>query len=286
MFREGIKLRHIITNEINNPWEIIQRPYALFGNSALISKKIFVLHQITNNHSPSSVLPHLLPLLFRNEYQLVKENPLVKKEVVTSIHILMKKMLKSHNHVISHEFADRFRFINITVSNVSVLSSLSSFEHSGVLLGIASLNMNGYVREAALDLVGNLYEDLSLLLPFLLARLNDHVEIIREKANKYLEIILLRCSLEDILCSCDAFTHCAKTMRTESIILQQKAFHSIRKTPSITLIDSLKQWPTQAQIFILKSLFDEIEQENVLLEHVLDHANPSARQWLIKSTCA
>lgn len=260
----------------DNPWAIIHSPYRLFRCSNLRAKKIEAIRQVTSANKPKSTINYLFPILLGQEVEPIKS------EIANSISLLMQQMLKEYNNVISNDFAKYFRYISLAVSDVQHLSSFENFE---LLLGIASLNGNGYVREAAIDGLAKANKNWSMLLPFLLARLNDHVENIREKAKIYVDRVLSQCSLEDILDNCRAFTHFDKSLRTQGMNLEQKALRRIRNQASVHFIYLFPNLSTPAYIFILKSLLDEIPRRNdPLIGYVLNQVDPGAQQWFAKAT--
>ncbi|MFC1836560.1 hypothetical protein ACFL2Q_17850, partial [Thermodesulfobacteriota bacterium] len=81
----------------------------------------------------------------------------------------------------------RFRYLHLNSSRVRLLAEFEDVT-AVHLLGIATLNGNGRIREKALRLLGDLEHP--LVLPYLLLRQLDWVDRIRIRAHKLLELRL------------------------------------------------------------------------------------------------
>ncbi len=98
-----------------------------------------------------------------------------------------KSINESFNQLARYDYKllnDTIKWLSINKSDIQEFDRLPK-EEKAALLCFASLNSNGYVREAALEKLGQIKDQ--RILPFMLFRLADWVLPIREMAKKMLE---------------------------------------------------------------------------------------------------
>lgn len=259
-----------MTEKFDNSWAIILSKYPLLFKDDLIKKKVKAIIQLEHDANPIYEIPFLFPILLGNEPDAVKN------QAAESISILFDKLMINNNNVVSKSM---FRSIYITVDQIS---SLLKFKYSNILLGIASLNENGFVREAALDqcLVKNAHMPYSFLLP----RINDNVPSIREKAKKLFRLSLPLSSLENILRNCDAFIYYANIVPIQHMDLITKISQIIRKTPFSTFISAFEDYSPASQKIILMSFLTDFRENLELFSTILKKILPSVKKWFMTKT--
>lgn len=252
-----------------NPWRIIHSKYPLLFKESLILKKIKAIDQIEKEEWDISSVSGLFSIFLKDE------PPAVKHRASKFIDGFVKHT-KKRTYYIDPDLLITFRYKYIPVTQINDLSQ-TSFSNS--LLGLASFNQNGFVREAVLDKWLSMDMLLDSLMPFILLRLTDNVPIIKEKAIRLLKRAISQSSIKDILTHAKTFRHYSLRMKTNRQDLMEYIYAKIQENPSEELVASLNHWPSEGQILIIKSIQNEIQENQNLLKLTLDLALPNVKQW-------
>lgn len=263
-------MEFIMTEKFENPWNIIASKYSLFNSAKLMSKKIDALKQIEEEFSTVSTIPSLFCLLLSDE-----PNP-IKMKICEAINNLFSEMMIKNKNIISFELSYEFRDIYIDINQIEYLGNFSS---PNIFLGIASFNGNGYVREAVIDYWLSTDTDLSSLIPFILLRLNDHVDVIRTKAHVLFKGIMTSSNPNDIISYANALSHYAQFINPENEIFSDAIYQCLQKIEIHELLNSLKKWSPHEQIFMLNNVLSEIKTKQEFIKLVLENTLPSVKQW-------
>lgn len=265
------------TDKFQNFWEIISLKYPLLFKKSLIEKKIEAIVRIQTESNSGSTLIYVIPYLF--PLLLGHEPAPVKNQAVKSMDILLKIFMRDRKNIISQKTVICLRSIHLNMNQIGVLFK---FQNADILLAIASLNENGFVREAVLDHC--LHKNLELPLSFLLVRINDHVPVIREKAKILFQRYLCVAVLDDIFQNGDAFMHASKSVYAQDMNLLEEVCRVIKKTPFTTFLNSLETYSPGAQKIILRSFLTDFQEKPQLLADALDRIFPAVKVWAMRLT--
>ncbi len=149
-----------------------------------------------------------------------------------------------------------------------------SIEEYAAVLKLGTFHYNGYFREKCLKAVAE-YEG---SLPFLMLRLNDWVEIIREKAFFLVQDRLKQCPPEEIILSlpCLGKVQNSQRRKTEYIMFLEKQIEQfLEKTIRQINIEKINQY----EIFVRNSIYRYISKTAVLeldkIEKLVDSSKDS-----------
>ncbi|GAE86691.1 HEAT repeat domain-containing protein [Acetivibrio straminisolvens] len=145
---------------------VLLQPVKLFGHPNA-KDKIDLLNSL-RNYADLGDIEYVYPLVFEKDTELAWTAAQIVSEVMGKV------QGKQWNMVY-----DRVKYTNINIDRMSILLKFSP-EVSVHLLGVASLNYNGYIREKALKLASGLSD--SRIVPYILLRLNDWVLPVRNLA--------------------------------------------------------------------------------------------------------
>lgn len=175
---------------------------------------------------------------------------------------------------------DSFRYINLDLSRLSLLKKLPA-DCQVHLMGVASLNGNGYVREKALSNIEQLNDVEGL--PYVVLRLSDWVQTI--------------CNL-----TCQIFRSLLKTIPIEGVIKHHSLIMALKRIERVDLtgiLDEVMEWlgsperrsellalfPTVSvkdRLFCLNSLEKKLVNEPELLEMLLNDDSLEVRAWIAR----
>lgn len=151
-------------------------------------------------------------------------------------------------------------------------------EEAAHLYGIISFNSNGYLREKALDYLNKIMIPESL--PYILLRLNDWVPQVQIKAEKILENILPKISINDLLKCYNLIEWLEVKKRTNLKHIQDKIFtHIFVSGQKELLFKTIKNFPFKERLFLWKILAKEIDDD--FIDKILSDPAPEIRQWAV-----
>lgn len=163
-----------------------------------------------------------------------------------------------------HVLPRHYSFLHdIDLTKQSNLETFSHFcpEAAAHLYGIASFNLNGYVREAALKYLQNLPP--SEILPYILLRLNDWVPQVRDKARKIFLKIFPLISVNDLLKYYCLIHWLSITERMPlldiQILIFNKILHPQRRKEMFLALEKL---PLKGYLFWWNLLFKETDERH------------------------
>lgn len=178
------------------------------------------------------------------------------------------------------DWSDPYSFhirLNIDWKNVDI--SRKHFKHLSMeeyitVLKLGTFHYNGYFREKCIEAVAE-YDG---SLPFLMLRVNDWVEVIREKAFLLVKNRLKQCPPEEIILSlpCLGKVKNSQRRKTEYIVFLEKEIeHFLEKTIRQINIDKINQY----EIFVRNSIYRYISRSAVLeldkMEQLVDSSKDS-----------
>ncbi len=158
--------------------QILIQPVKLFGQPKT-RDKIDVLNSM-KPYADLSDIEYVYPLVFD------KNTELAAVAAKTVIGIMKKIQGKQWNSVY-----DEVKYTKVDLESMVNLLNFPT-DISIYLLGVASLNSNGYVREKALRLISGV--GITSAIPYILLRLNDWVLPVRQLAEHILKNWSLPCA--------------------------------------------------------------------------------------------
>jgi HEAT repeat protein len=228
-------------------------------------RKIQILRTISTIGTPFTI-----PSIFRFVYSLNRE---LSNETARTIHELMLKVKPSQ----WTQLYVSFRNIEIPIS---LLEYFSRFPDSIAvyLLGVASLNGNGYVRQESIHRLHKISSPLKI--PFILLRLGDWVPQVRESA----ETVLSGCLKEEFLDTYFSLTEIMDWMtRVERIDLTQvynRIVEYLHSSPGDPLSKALDNPDPKIRLFCYKSLLAKNPEDRKHYQKAAMDPNPDVR-WFV-----
>ena len=149
------------------------------------------------------------------------------------------------------------------------------------LYGIASLNHNGHIREAALSYLQKLPS--SEALPYILLRLSDWVPEVRTEAESALKAVFPIISVQDCLRYKDQIEWLTQTKRVDLAETQERFFAYLRQPSNRTeILELIKHANYQERLFCWQALARVLPTDSALIQRAITDSAPEIRQLLVK----
>lgn len=248
--------------------QMLLQPVKLFGQPKT-RDKIDILNSL-KPYSDLSDIEYVYPLVFDKDSELA----LVAAKVI--VEIMRKVQGKQWNSVYDQ--------IKYTKVKLELLDNLLKFptEISIHLLGIASLNSNGYVREKALKLIFEIKSTSSV--PYILLRLNDWVLSVRELAEYILKNMLTAENIEIFIDNAYLVNKLQNVLRVDLKNIRQKIVDYLKDD---SLVDKIKQGLKHKQVktrlFCYMLLWDKIAFEDDVIATALKDKCFEIRMWIVEA---
>ncbi|XER07814.1 hypothetical protein SRRS_34070 [Sporomusa rhizae] len=246
--------------------QILVKPIRLFASPKL-KDKIDALHWLRDKAEISD-LEYVYPLVFEKKTQL----GLVAAEIV---HDVMTNLTGKQWGSIY----DKTKYLRIDKENLTFL--LKYPENLSVhLLGIATLNYNGYVREKALRILSGVSG--SDVVPYVLLRVYDWVEPIRMIACHVLRETLTASNIDALITNFYLIDKMKNILRVDLKIIQAEVI-SFLKDESVTgrIKANLRHPNVKTRLLCYSILADRISNDKDIVELAARDKSFEVRLWLV-----
>lgn len=150
------------------------------------------------------------------------------------------------------------------------------------LLGVASLNSNGYIREKALRLVSGLPD--SRIVPYILLRLNDWVLPVRNLAVCILRSTLTADNIEVFIDNSYLINKLQNVLRVDLKSTRQEIVDYLKDDTLIgKLISRLRHPHVKTRLFCFTILADRIVVDDDIINFALKDRSFEIRMWLVEA---
>ena len=169
----------------------------------------------------------------------------------------------------------------ITKSDIQRIFLNFSEEEAAHLIGIASMNANGYLRENALVCLKNFTTP--EVIPYLLLRLNDWVPIVRLIALEIFQSKLINFHPIELIKNFNLIKWLTTIQRTNLKDLQNRIFlHISQNQFKEEVLIYLNKATVKENLFYWKTLKEELGKSPDLLDKLLNRGHPEVKQWAIE----
>jgi HEAT repeat protein len=249
-------------------YQILSMPTKLFGYPKT-EDKINTLNGI-RSYAGTSDVNYIFPLVFHKS----KELSFLAARVVSEI--MGRVRGKKWNSVY-----DEIKYVKIEYEAVDKLLDFQQ-DISIHLLGAASLNSNGYVREKALKLMSR--ADSKYSVPYILLRLNDWVLPVRNTAEKVLENFLTADNTGVFLDNFWLIEKLGNVMRTDLDNVRQKIGKFILDEAVVDkLMIYLRHKQVKTRLFCYKLFENTLPGEEEVVNLALKDKSFEVRLWLVEA---
>ncbi len=254
-------------DELQEILRVLHKRRSLFSKSLRI-KKIEALKKIGETENPFNIII-IYRYIFDNNSDISKKSA----EVVCQ---LMKKV----KAIEWTQLYPSFHNIELSKTKVNFLTEFPE-EISTELLGIASMNGNGYVREEALKQLGELRNE--RVLPYIILRLSDWVPQIRTLAMNIIHELLDTGFAEYLIQYYYLVDWLLMVRRVDLSSIYNEIFdilRSERNRPKILV--HLNNEDPNIRLFCYRIINQAILNDSALLEKALNDRSPYIRWWITK----
>ena len=148
------------------------------------------------------------------------------------------------------------------------------------LLGVATLNHDGFVRQAALDRLARV--DHPRAMPYVILRLADWVLEVRLAARNALSMLLAAGHGIAMLDCGYLMDWLEKVERVDLTSLRGNLLEELRNTSHRQAVDHrMRSADVRGRLFCFRLLEDEIPGNGALIEAALSDPSPSVRRWVV-----
>ncbi|MDQ7096670.1 hypothetical protein REC12_24040 [Desulfosporosinus sp. PR] len=248
--------------------QILIKPLKMFGFPR-VKDKVDALLWLSKDIDLKDI-EYVFPLIF------IKNTTLVLTSAQMAAGIMSKIGSKDWSRIY-----DQVKYTRIDEKS---LVSLLEFETdiSVHLLGIASLNSNGYVREKALKLMSGVKSPSAV--PYILLRLNDWVVSVRNLAEHILKNMLIP---ENIDCFIDHFNLINKLQDAVRVDLKsiKTEIEGFLKDDSVQdmVKNKLKDPQVKIRLFCYQLLRGRIVNDETIITSALHDKSFEVRMWLVEA---
>ena len=248
--------------------QILSKPVKFFGQPKT-RDKIDVLNSL-KSYADLSDIKYVYPLVFD------KNTELAATAAKTVIEVMMKIQGKQWNTV--------YEEVKYTKVDLESMVNLLNFPQdiSIHLLGVASLNSNGYVREEALRLISG--ARVSSAIPYILLRLNDWVLPVRELAECILKNTLTADNIDIFIDNAYLVNKLQNVLRVDLKNTRQEIIEYLKNESLKDKIkNGLKNPQVKTRLFCYMLLIDRIALEEDVISSALKDKCFEIRMWLIEA---
>ena len=169
----------------------------------------------------------------------------------------------------------------ISNKNIAEFASLYHKDISVELLGVASLNRDGRIRQAAIEAIEQL--DHPRALPYILLRLSDWVPQVRRAAELVLDKMLRAGMAPEFMKYCFLIKHLEKIQRVDLSHIRQRMHNFLCSQDGRTDLEAgLTANEPQVRIFCYEVLADELNDRPDLIEKAIDDSDPRIGHWIAR----
>ncbi len=261
-------------NKIKQPLEVLNTKIRFLGRTK-VEDHLAALDKIAELGNPYDA-KFIIHLIFSNNEQIATKTATVVRKLLTKNQVKTPwlNLYSSFSYFYTSNGA-------ITKNDLKRISKFPA-EDSVHLFGIASLNHNGYVREAALEYLSNL--DRPEIIPYILLRLNDWVPQVRSAAKITLDKIIPQVSVTDLVKYHDLIEWLEKTERVKLKDVQQKIFDQLHLSKNRTaLFEAMRAASYKERLFCWKALAEEIRNDPTLIDKAIVDPSAEIRQWAARN---
>lgn len=246
--------------------QILVRERSLFRGPSITDKKEAL--QWLKEHAELDDLVYVYPVLFKSNIEL----GVLAAEVVTSV--MGKITQKQWNTVY-----DSLKYLNFDKDNLTVL--LKYPEHLSIhLIGVATLNSNGFVREKALRILSGAMKPEAV--PYVLLRLSDWVEPIREIAYHVLRNTLTIHNIDAFIIHFYLIEKLKHIRRVDLNKIRKEIIYYLKDE---TVIERIKQYlkysNVKVRLFCYSLLSDQIVNDKAIIQLAQKDRSFEVHLWLI-----
>lgn len=215
-------------------------------------------------------IEYIYPLVFEKDIELASTAAQIISEIMERVRGKQWNMVY-----------DRVKYTKINIDRMSILLNFNP-EVSVHLLGVASLNYSGYIREKALKLSSGLPD--SRIIPYILLRLSDWVLPVRNLA---LHILKSKFTAENFDAFIDNFYLIDKLQNVLRVDLKSVRQEIVDYLGDDTLLDKLKsklKHPNvKLRLFCYRLLEDRIAVDDDIINFALKDKSFEVRVWLVNA---
>lgn len=172
-----------------------------------------------------------------------------------------------------------FRWLHITTAQVATLAGYPR-DIAVELLGVASLNSSGHVRQAALERLSELYH--ARAMPYVILRLADWVPQVRQVAQHALTGLLAGGHAKALLECSFLVDWLDRVERVDLSEVRSTILTSLRSGECReALLQHLKETEPKKRFFCFRILENEIPADVGLVELALSDPSPAIRRWIV-----
>lgn len=209
---------------------------------------------------------------------LFSENPLIAERAAKNICKLLSRIKEKKLWL--ELYKSRFNSYEYNPFDKNKLSKIPKFPllESVHAYGVASLNCNGYVREEALDYLGNL--PTSAILPYILIRLNDWVPEVADKAKVILLNTLLSTSIIEIIKYSRLVDWLNKVERVNLTTIRTAIINKLTAQENREeLFLAMETADFKQRLFCWEALEQEVISSKSLIDRAIHDPAAEVRQW-------
>lgn len=248
--------------------QILIQPVKLFGQPKT-RDKIDVLNSM-KPYADLSDIEYVYPLVFD------KNSELAAAAAKTVIGIMKKVQGKQWNSVY-----DEVKYTKLDLESMANLLKFPP-DVSIHLLGVASLNSNGYVREKALRLISGVR--ISSAIPYVLLRLNDWVLPVRQLAEHILKNTLTADNIDIFIDNAYLVNKLQNVLRVDLKNTRQEIVDYLKDDSLKDKIkNGLKNPQVKTRLFCYMLLMDRIAFEEDVINSALNDKCFEIRMWLVEA---
>lgn len=246
--------------------QILVTQRSLFGGPNLTETREAL--QWIKEHAEFDDLVYVYPIIFKNNFEL----GLLAAEIITNV---MEKITQSQwNNVY-----DSLKYLKIDKDKLTVF--LKYPKRLAIhMIGIATLNSNGYVREKALRILsGDMKPD---AIPYVLLRLSDWVEPIREIAYHVLRNTLTIDNIDAFIVNFYLVEKLKHIRRVDLNNIREEIIYFLKDESVIERIKHyLKHSNVKVRLFCYSMLGDQISKDKEIIQLAQKDRSFEIRLWLI-----
>lgn len=248
--------------------QILLQPVKWFGHPNA-KDKIDALNRL-KGYADTSDIEYIYPLVFEKKTELA----FIAAHIVVEI---MSKVQGKHWNSVYDE-------VKYTKVNLESMVNLLNYpkDISIHLLGVASLNNDGYIREKALRLISGVRNPNSV--PYILLRLNDWVLPVRSFAEHILKNTLNADNIEVFI---DNYYLINKLQNVLRVDLKNTRLEIVDYLKGDSLKDKIKNHLKHSQVktrlFCYMLLMDRIACEEDIINSALKDKSFEIRMWLVEA---
>lgn len=248
--------------------QTLVKPVQMFGFPK-VKDKIDALLWLTQDVDPSDI-EYVFPLIFINNSKLALTAARTAAGIMSEIG--------------DKEWSRVYDQVKYTKIDEKRLVRLLEFETdiSIHLLGIASLNSNGYVREKALKLISDANSPSAL--PYILLRLNDWVVSVRNLAEHILKNMLIPDNIDCFINHFGLINKLQDAVRVDLNSIKTQIEDFLKNDSVQDMVKSkLKHPQVKTRLFCYQLLKGKIVNDETIITSALHDKSFEVRMWLVEA---